>query len=138
MSNTADRPHSDARARRPRIRVVVAIGIVAALGSASYRLLNDDGGRHEFEGLSCPTESFGTSAADFQSIPTWATSTEALEWLKTSVPGVRPDGWELELQESQTMRWIRKTDGHVVSIATFTWAGSGWAYESLTACGDEG
>lgn len=119
-------------------RVVLAIVLVAALGATSYRLLSDDDGRHQLEGLSCPTDSIATTAVDFQSGSTWATSTEALAALQASVPGMRHGSWELELQGAESRRWVRETDGHVVSIATFRWAGSGWTYQSLTSCADAG
>lgn len=118
--------------------LILAIVLIAALGAMSYRLLSDDDGRHQLEGLSCTTDSIATTAVDFQSGSTWATSTEALAALQASVPGMRHDGWELELQGAESMRWVRETDGHVVSIATFRWAGSGWTYQSLIACSDEG
>jgi hypothetical protein len=118
--------------------VVLAIVLVAALGATSYLLLSADDGRHELEGLSCPTGSIATAAVDFQSGSTWATATEALAALQASVPGIQRDGWKLELQGSASMRWVRETDGHVVSLATFRWAGGGWAYQGLTACADEG
>lgn len=122
----------------PSGRVVLAIILVAALSATSYLLLSADDGRHELEGLSCPTGSIATAAVDFQSGSTWATATEALAALQASVPGIQRDGWKLELQGPASMRWVRETDGHVVSIATFRWAGGGWTYQGLTACADEG
>lgn len=137
--NLIEAPEAATRRQRFSLgRVVLAIVLVAALGATAYRLLSDDDGRHQLEGLSCPTDLIVTTAVDFQSGSTWATSTEALAALQASVPGIRHDGWELELQGAESMRWVRETDGHVVSIATFRWAGGGWTYQSLTACADEG
>ena len=119
-------------------RLVMAIVLVAASGAIAYRLLRDDDGRHQLAGLSCPTDSIATTAVDFQSGSTWATSSEALAALQASVPGTRLDGWELELQAAESMRWVREADGRVVAIAAFGWTGAGWTYQSLTACADEG
>lgn len=135
----ADLRHTRGVPRGRLLRIGLVIVVVVLAAAAAFRTFADDDGRYGIEGLSCPTNTVGRSAVDFQSIPVWASPEEGLSWLEQYHPSFEPDGWVLGPPGPDVVRWLRKTnDGDIVGIATLRRAGDGWTYDDLIGCGDEG